>query len=80
MLYGTTEKFLRVFGINSLSDLPETEMMPINIDANGEVNTAQMVMQIPNSEVTKTDEEQEDDPSPDVPVSAAPLTETVIND
>ena len=80
MLYGTTEKFLRVFGIKSLSDLPETEMMPINIDANGEVNTAQMVMQIPNSEVTKTDEEQEDDPSPDVPVSAAPLTETVIND
>ena len=80
MLYGTTEKFLRVFGINSLSDLPETEMMPINIDANGEVNTAQMVMQIPNSEITKTDEEQEDDPSPDVPVSAAPLTETVIND
>ena len=80
MLYGTTEKFLRVFGINSLSDLPETEMMPIHIDANGEVNTAQMVMQIPNSEVTKTDEEQEDDPSPDVPVSAAPLTETVIND
>ena len=80
MLYGTTEKFLRVFGINSLSDLPETEMMPINIDANGEVNTAQMVMQIPNSEVTKTEEEQEDDPSPDVPVSAAPLTETVIND
>ena len=80
MLYGTTEKFLRVFGINSLSDLPETEMMPMNIDANGEVNIAQMVMQIPNSEVTKTDEEIEDDPSPDVPVSAAPLTETVIND
>lgn len=25
MLYGTTEKFLRVFGINSLSELPKTE-------------------------------------------------------
>ncbi len=27
MLYGTTEKFLRVFGLNSLSDLPETEAL-----------------------------------------------------
>ena len=28
----------------------------------------------------KQDGEQEEDPSPDIPVSAAPLTETVIND
>lgn len=27
MLYGTTEKFLRVFGLRSLSELPETEIM-----------------------------------------------------
>ena len=27
MLYGTTDKFLRVFGLNSLSDLPETEAL-----------------------------------------------------
>ncbi len=27
VLYGTTDKFLRVFGLNSLSDLPETEAM-----------------------------------------------------
>ena len=27
MLYTTTEKFLRVFGLNSLSELPETEVM-----------------------------------------------------
>ena len=27
VLYGTTDKFLRVFGFNSLSDLPETEAM-----------------------------------------------------
>lgn len=80
MLYGTTEKFLRVFGINSLKELPETEIMPMNIDANGEVNTAQMVMQIPNSEVIAEDEVKDDDPSPDVPVSAAPLTETAVND
>ncbi len=28
MLYTTTEKFLRVFGLNSLADLPETELSP----------------------------------------------------
>ncbi len=27
MLYGTTEKFLRVFGLDSLADLPETEAL-----------------------------------------------------
>ncbi len=27
MLYGTTEKFLRVFGLNSLAELPETEAL-----------------------------------------------------
>ncbi len=27
MLYGTTEKFLRVFGLSSLADLPETEAL-----------------------------------------------------
>ncbi len=27
MLYGTTDKFLRVFGLNTLEDLPETEAM-----------------------------------------------------
>ena len=80
MLYGTTEKFLRVFGINSLSELPETEMMPMNIDANGEVNTAQMVMQIPNGDLVNTNTEFDSDPSPDVPVSTAPITETVTND
>ena len=41
MLYITTEKFLRVFGINSLSELPATEIMlppkeetPVIIDGN----------------------------------------------
>jgi hypothetical protein len=27
MLYGTTDKFLRVFGLSSLADLPETEAL-----------------------------------------------------
>jgi segregation and condensation protein B len=29
MLYVTTDKFLRVFGLNSLSELPETEALSI---------------------------------------------------
>lgn len=29
MLYGTTDKFLRVFGLSSLSDLPETEALDV---------------------------------------------------
>lgn len=58
MLYGTTEKFLRVFGLNSLSELPNTELttLNVNIDANGEVDTTQLVMQIPIEEPSPTDE------------------------
>ena len=33
MLYTTTDKFLRVFGLNSLEDLPETELSPSAIPA-----------------------------------------------
>lgn len=52
ILYGTTEKFLRVFGLNSLSELPNTELttLKVNLDANGEVDTSQIVMQIPAEE------------------------------
>ena len=32
MLYTTTEKFLRVFGLSSLDDLPETELTPVAVD------------------------------------------------
>lgn len=35
MLYQTTEKFLRVFGLNSLADLPETEALHTADDAQG---------------------------------------------
>ena len=30
MLYTTTDKFLRVFGLSSLDELPETELTPIS--------------------------------------------------
>lgn len=33
MLYTTTEKFLRVFGLSSLDELPETELTPTTADA-----------------------------------------------
>ena len=32
MLYTTTEKFLRVFGLSSLDELPETELTPTVVD------------------------------------------------
>ena len=32
MLYGTTENFLRVFGINSLADLPDVGELPIVLE------------------------------------------------
>ncbi|MBR2335552.1 MAG: SMC-Scp complex subunit ScpB [Clostridia bacterium] len=32
MLYTTTEKFLRVFGLSSLDELPETELTPVAVD------------------------------------------------
>jgi segregation and condensation protein B len=50
-LYGTTEKFLRVFGLSSIKELPETELMTMNVNAEGEVDTSQMTMEIPNSSV-----------------------------
>ena len=59
MLYGTTEKFLRVFGLNSLKELPNTELMTLNVDASGEVDTSQLVMQIPTEETVEKAEESE---------------------
>lgn len=44
MLYVTTDKFLRVFGLNSLSELPETEALSIaaaQADANAEASEAE---------------------------------------
>lgn len=32
MLYTTTEKFLRVFGLNSLDELPKTELSPTSVN------------------------------------------------
>lgn len=58
MLYGTTENFLRVFGINSLSELPEIEQLPITNEA---AITAgiQQVADIPMPEENESQAEDE---------------------
>ena len=40
MLYGTTDQFLRVFGLNSLADLPETEALDTATAARAEAAEA----------------------------------------
>ena len=55
MLYGTTDKFLRVFGLNSLADLPETEAL----------DTAKSAAAEPNPDAASPEEE----PSPDKEVT-----------
>jgi len=48
MIYSTTEKFLRVFGINSLSDLPETESLD-ELAKNEEASTSETASESPES-------------------------------
>ncbi len=60
MLYGTTEKFLRVFGLSSISELPENELAPMNIGEDGEVDTNQIVMELPAETPGEVSEEETD--------------------
>lgn len=66
MLYGTTENFLRVFGINSLSELPEVGELPVMEEA-VVTEGVQQVLDIPmppsrsdGSEDTEENEEETD--------------------
>ena len=65
MLYVTTDKFLRVFGLNSLSELPETEALSIaaaQVDANeaSEEQETEPEEAMPEGEYTEiTDPESE---------------------
>ncbi len=56
MLYATTDKFLRVFGLNSLSELPATEAIAPNVEmvAESEKDSAQVSIE----ESVQTDEEE----------------------
>ncbi len=47
MLYGTTENFMRVFGISSLKELPEVEPLPITNEAVNFTQGEQQEMDIP---------------------------------
>ena len=57
MLYGTTEKFLRVFGLSSLADLPETEALDVAESAMPRPTGEQLTV---DSEVTDPTEAAED--------------------
>ncbi len=62
MLYGTTENFLRVFGINSLADLPDVGELPIVMEQHlieGEQQELDIPMPEGNEENTSGDEKSE---------------------
>ncbi len=59
MLYGTTEKFLRVFGLNSLSELPETELTAARADIEENSDAGQMMMDIPAEDPAPQDGESD---------------------
>lgn len=61
MLFGTTEKFLRVFGLSSLADLPETEALSTAEVSAAEVSAAELS----TAEVSAAEESKaEEDPTP----------------
>lgn len=43
MLYVTTDKFLRVFGINSLDELPQTEALSVSAAAQSQAENAEQI-------------------------------------
>ena len=52
MLYGTTDKFLRVFGINSLAELPATEALSVAAQVESERSAEQAAEQASTTEPT----------------------------
>ena len=53
MQYVTTDKFLRVFGLNSLAELPETEALSVAAAQVEESDAEQISMEIPEDAVPK---------------------------
>jgi segregation and condensation protein B len=51
MLYQTTEKFLRVFGLNSLADLPETEALQVASQGDGDTSATEEAEEIKDANV-----------------------------
>lgn len=52
MLYVTTDKFLRVFGLNSLDELPQTEALSVSAQAHGEAEQLELELDIDPSDGT----------------------------
>jgi segregation and condensation protein B len=63
MLYQTTEKFLRVFGLNSLADLPETEALQVASQSEDDTNMSTDVSEDPSD---TTDQYDDDIPQADI--------------
>ena len=59
MLYGTTEKFLRVFGLSSLADLPETEALDVAQAA----QAAQVMVEADKAQITIDEPATEEAPA-----------------
>ena len=67
MLYGTTEKFLRVFGLSSLADLPETEALDVASN-----QAAGVILEPDHSQLTIDSEENADTAVPTAESADAP--------
>ena len=67
MLYGTTDKFLRVFGLNSLADLPETEAL----DTASAVTTAKDA-EAPADEASADEASADESSASESPTPASP--------
>ncbi len=79
MLYGTTEKFLRVFGLNSLADLPETEALSASDAAQqskAEANAADSAGPEQLTLDTMEPPDADTEPSPAAPDSGSPDPDT----
>ena len=63
MIYSTTEKFLRVFGINSLEDLPKTESLEELAKNEAEGIITMEVKEAEKTEAEQTEEESFENPA-----------------
>ena len=84
MLYATTDKFLRVFGLNSLDDLPETEPL-VDPDApkeptEGEMEEPAVIVEGEDSDVKIADGKIDPPANPDADIEVGEPAETDAED
>ena len=61
MLYQTTEKFLRVFGLDSLADLPETEALQVAAQADVETSAEEATEETTEADTVPADTDTDTD-------------------